>query len=132
MRPPLGPLFTDITHVHAIRAIAGHSQPHVDGFRSGKALSREEASRLPFMVHGGYLEDVPSILAKGLTAGGPAGSTGHTGRNDVMCSPYPRLDPRCRSGMRKDSGKRGEINCQIYIDADRVASHAHSGRGSSG
>ena len=117
----MGSLFRDVSQVYAVRAIAGHSQPHVDGFRAGKALTREDVSRLPFMVHGGYLEDVPLILAHGLSAGGRAESAGHTGRNDVMCAGFPLRDPRCRSGMRKDSGRRGRINCQIYLDADRVA-----------
>ena len=49
------------------------------------------------------------------------GTEGHTGRNDVMCACYPLRDPRCQSGMRKDSGRRGRINAQYYLDADKVA-----------
>ena len=109
----MGPLFTGPEDILMVRAIAGHSQPHVDAFRSGKQLDSEEAYRLPFMVHGTYLEHVPSIIANGLIAGGPKGSRGSTGRNDVMCAAFPLRDERCRSGMRKDSGNRGPINCQV-------------------
>ena len=117
---PVAPYLHNAEDLYAVRAIAGHSINHVEGWRSGRRLTLEDAYELEYMVHGTYIQTYACIIPRGLMAGGVPDETDSTGRNGVMCSAFPFLDPRCESGMRKGHGRKGPADCQVYLDPEKV------------
>ncbi len=92
-----------------IRAVQGHSMPEVQHDLFLRNLSVDDEDLPEVCVHGTKEMFLPSILHRGLLAGGLRGS-----RNHVHCQPFEPFDERVLSGFRDDS----EI--AIYLDLRRA------------
>ena len=101
-----------IKDVVAIRAIQGHAVDFVQADRSGVTLTAEDAVKLPYLVHGTEVANIPSILGTGLIPGGIGDATHGEGRNSIHLALWPINDKRCMGGMRKS----GSVNALIYLN----------------